>query len=152
MKKQTRDCCGDSLRNPCCVSQLCSYDANVKLRCEEDDEAQFLYKVLTSIAGFVNCSVGISQRPNCCLQFDASRPLGERSLILKVTSAIQVGRELTISYGPNHPCGQTRAKRKHKGKDDNAATPAKKRQRVMPSTNQAAGEAEIGLGDKDEKE
>ncbi|MCP4242246.1 MAG: hypothetical protein GY772_16955 [bacterium] len=67
---------------------------------------------MTGLAGFVNSSYGIVQRPSAVLEFNAERPLGEHSLVLKLAQTVTGGQEITIAYGPKHPVGQTRQKSK----------------------------------------
>ncbi len=84
------------------------------------------YKVLTSVVGFVNCSSGISQRPNAVLRWNPDVPLGEHSLELRITQTVPMGKELTIAYGPKHPCVPVRQQRKPMTAQRDPARPVKR--------------------------
>ena len=75
-----------------------------------EEEPTAMYKVLTSLVGFVNSSTGISQRPNAALHLNADLPMGENNLYLQISAAVPANKEITIRYGRNHPVAKAKPK------------------------------------------
>jgi len=69
------------------------------------------HKVCTGVTGFVNHYVGIAQRANAALVWDASKGLGEHCLRLEVKILVPSGKEVVISYGAKHPVTARPARR-----------------------------------------
>jgi hypothetical protein len=63
-----------------------------------------MYKVMNSVAGFVNHFFGIAARPNAILAWHADAPLGQRSLVIRLLTSIKLDAEILINYGPAHTC------------------------------------------------
>ena len=63
-----------------------------------------MYKVMNHIAGFANNYMGIAARPDATLAWYACAPLGQRSLVIRLLTAIKLDAEVLISYGLAHKC------------------------------------------------
>ena len=57
------------------------------------------YKVMSQLTGFVNDFRGIQHRANAMLTWNPDRPLGQHSLMLKLTSQLAKEQEILIYYG-----------------------------------------------------
>ena len=75
-----------------------------------EEEPTAMYKVLTSIVGFVNSSTGISQRPNAALHLNEDLPMGENNLYLQISATVPANKEITIRYGRNHQVAKPKQK------------------------------------------
>ena len=65
----------------------------------EGGEPTVRYKVINQLVGFVNDFHNIQQRANAVLTWNPDRPLGQHSLMLKLTSQVAKEQEILIYYG-----------------------------------------------------
>ena len=75
-------------------------------RGSEEGQVHCKYKVMSQVVGFVNDHHGIQQRPNAILQWNPERPLGQHSLMLKLTTTVEADQEIVISYRRKHRFGR----------------------------------------------
>jgi len=82
------------------------------------------YLVMTSVVGYVNAYTNITQRPNAQLVFNPDRPLGQYSVVLKLTQDLCAGKEILVAYGSKHmvrerkPRGPKTKKPRREGQED----------------------------------
>jgi hypothetical protein len=82
------------------------------------------YLVMTSVVGYVNAYTNITQRPNAQLVFNPDRPLGQYSVVLKLTQDLSAEKEILVAYGSKHmvrerkPRGPKTKKPRREGQED----------------------------------
>ena len=79
------------------IEVMCKTGGEVGDACQR---AKPIYKVATNIVGFVNDHHKITRSPNAVLELNPDIPLGEHTLYLKTTSAINADSEILLNYGP----------------------------------------------------
>ena len=78
-------------------------------------EDSTVYKLMTSVAGFVNSPVGIG-RANAVFKLNEAHSLGEHSLYLELSKNVAKGKEILASYGKHYAFGEPDSKRARTGK------------------------------------
>ena len=113
----------------------------VQLNFSVDNCPQAKYKVMTQLLGFINDFRGIAPRPNAILQWKADRPMDQHSLVCKLTSCVDVDKEILINYGPKHPTGSQvcKARKRKLGADGAGGMKKAKAAQFLGVFNQPVG-------------
>ena len=87
-----------------------------QIQCAQGDgkEPLTVYKLMTSVAGFVNAPVGIG-KANAVFKLEAGHSLGEHSLYLELSKHVAKDKEILALYGKHYVFGEPGAKRVRRG-------------------------------------
>ena len=104
----------------------------------QDKDCSQLFKAITCPVGFVNHFKNLAEKPNCQLRLLEGAPLGEHNLVLEATKPIKEGNEWLMKYGPLHPCGERKSRKRERpaaaGRNKGNSDPMqKKKKRVVKS-------------------
>ena len=97
----------------------------------DGQEALTVYKLMTSVAGFVNAPPGIG-KVNAVFKLEAGHSLGEHSLYLELSKNVAKGKEILAAYGKHYNFGEAGAAKRAK----RAATKANEERAASSSTHQ----------------